>query len=56
MIDYLIKVGSERCIDAVRDHIHNVRTLMEFTFVDSDGVDQGLNGISIFNFAVDGFD
>lgn len=44
VIDYLVKGGSERVIDAVRDHLHNVRTLTDFQFIDGDGVDQGLNG------------
>ena len=43
LLDYLIKNGSETCVEYARDHVHDIRTLKEFQFIDENGKDQGIN-------------
>jgi len=43
LVEYLLKNGSERCIDNVRDHLYEIRTLTSFQYVDEKGKDQGIN-------------
>ena len=43
LLDYLIKNGSERVVTSAREHIYDLRSLENFTFVDENGKDQGIN-------------
>ncbi|KXS11115.1 ENTH-domain-containing protein, partial [Gonapodya prolifera JEL478] len=43
LLEYLVKNGSERCVDNARDHIYAIKVLKEFQFVDDKAKDQGLN-------------
>ncbi|KAI8922085.1 hypothetical protein DFJ77DRAFT_445223 [Powellomyces hirtus] len=43
LLDYLIKNGSERVIDTVRDRIYELKALRSFQYVDEKGKDQGIN-------------
>ncbi|TPX62696.1 hypothetical protein PhCBS80983_g00380 [Powellomyces hirtus] len=43
LLDYLIKNGSERVIDTVRDRIYDLKALRSFQYVDEKGKDQGIN-------------
>jgi len=43
LLDYLIKNGSERVVTSSREHIYDLRGLENFTFVDENGKDQGIN-------------
>ena len=43
LLDYLLKNGSERVVTSCREHIYDLRGLENFTFVDENGKDQGIN-------------
>jgi len=43
LLDYLVKNGSERVVTSAREHIYDLRSLENFTFVDENGKDQGIN-------------
>lgn len=43
LLDYLIKNGSERVVTSAREHLYDLRSLENFTFVDDMGKDQGIN-------------
>ncbi|KAJ3162708.1 Epsin-3, clathrin recruitment and traffic between the Golgi and endosome [Geranomyces michiganensis] len=43
LLDYLIKNGSERVIDSVREHIYELKAMRSFQYVDEKGKDQGIN-------------
>lgn len=43
LLDYLLKNGSERVVTSAREHIYDLRGLENFTFVDDNGKDQGIN-------------
>ena len=43
LLDYLVKNGSERVIQATRDHLYDMRALEHFAYVDEKGKDQGIN-------------
>lgn len=43
LLDYLIKNGSERVVTSAREHIYDLRSLENYTFVDDNGKDQGVN-------------
>ena len=43
LIEYLLRNGSERVIDNVRDHLYQLKSLQSFHHVDDKGKDQGLN-------------
>jgi len=43
LLDYLLKNGSERVVTSAREHIYDLRGLENFTFVDENGKDQGIN-------------
>lgn len=43
LLDYLLKNGSERVVTSAREHVYDLRTLENFTFVDENGKDQGIN-------------
>merc|ERR1712142_1203805 len=38
-----VKNGSERVVTSAREHIYDLRSLENFTFVDENGKDQGIN-------------
>ncbi|KAK4766113.1 hypothetical protein SAY87_007755 [Trapa incisa] len=42
VLEYLVENGSERVIDEIREHAHQISTLADFQYVDSNG-DQGNN-------------
>lgn len=44
LLDYLVKNGSERVVTSAREHIYDLRSLENYTFVDEMGKDQGVNG------------
>ncbi|XP_022662222.1 clathrin interactor 1-like isoform X2 [Varroa jacobsoni] len=43
LLDYLVKNGSERVVTSAREHIYDLRSLENYTFVDEMGKDQGVN-------------
>jgi len=43
LLDYLIKNGSERVVTSAREHVYDLRSLENYTHVDQNGKDQGLN-------------
>ncbi|XP_056608704.1 epsin-3 isoform X1 [Triplophysa dalaica] len=43
LLDYLIKMGSERVAQQCKENIYAVQTLRDFQYIDRDGQDQGLN-------------
>lgn len=43
VLNYLIKNGSERVVTSAREHIYDLRSLENYTFVDENGKDQGVN-------------
>lgn len=43
LLDYLLKNGSERCLESARENIYLLRQLDNFKFIDDEGKDQGLN-------------
>ncbi|KAL9667913.1 hypothetical protein QQ045_002282 [Rhodiola kirilowii] len=43
VLEYLIANGSERVIDEIKEHAHQITTPSEFQYVDSSGRDQGSN-------------
>eukprot|EP00088_Acartia_fossae_P025796 TRINITY_DN26584_c0_g1_i1.p1 TRINITY_DN26584_c0_g1~~TRINITY_DN26584_c0_g1_i1.p1 ORF type:complete len:645 (+),score=183.98 TRINITY_DN26584_c0_g1_i1:47-1936(+) len=43
LLDYLIKNGSERVVTSAREHLYDLRSLENYTFVDEMGKDQGIN-------------
>lgn len=40
---YLVRNGSERVVTSAREHIYDLRSLENYTFVDENGKDQGIN-------------
>ena len=43
LIEYMIKAGSERIIDDLRDNVYRIRTLTDFQHVNEMGKDEGQN-------------
>ncbi|XP_066154978.1 telomere length regulation protein TEL2 homolog [Euwallacea fornicatus] len=43
VLNYLIKNGSERVVTSAREHIYDLRSLENYTFIDENGKDQGVN-------------
>uniref|UniRef100_A0A7N0TSB8 ENTH domain-containing protein n=1 Tax=Kalanchoe fedtschenkoi TaxID=63787 RepID=A0A7N0TSB8_KALFE len=43
VLEYLVANGSERVIDEIKEHAHQISTLSEFQYIDSSGKDQGSN-------------
>ncbi|XP_060530049.1 uncharacterized protein LOC132704188 [Cylas formicarius] len=43
VLNYLIKNGSERVVTSAREHIYDLRSLENYTFMDDSGKDQGVN-------------
>ncbi|CAH9122345.1 unnamed protein product [Cuscuta epithymum] len=43
VLEYLVAHGSERVIDEIREHAHQINTLSDFQYIDSSGRDQGSN-------------
>ncbi|CAH2010759.1 unnamed protein product [Acanthoscelides obtectus] len=43
VLHYLIKNGSERVVTSAREHIYDLRSLENYTYIDDVGKDQGVN-------------
>ncbi|EFA10721.1 epsin-like protein [Tribolium castaneum] len=43
VLNYLVKNGSERVVTSAREHIYDLRSLENFSFIDDMGKDQGVN-------------
>ncbi|KAH0551947.1 clathrin interactor 1 isoform X1 [Cotesia glomerata] len=43
LLNYLVRNGSERVVTSSREHIYDLRSLENYTFVDEIGKDQGIN-------------
>lgn len=43
VLNYLIKNGSERVVTSAREHIYDLRSLENFSYIDDMGKDQGVN-------------
>ncbi|XP_034255724.1 telomere length regulation protein TEL2 homolog [Thrips palmi] len=43
LLNYLVKNGSERVVTAAREHVYDLRSLENYTYVDDLGKDQGVN-------------
>jgi hypothetical protein len=44
LIEYLLKSGSDRVVDNVREHLYEIKSLKNFQFIDEKQKDQGING------------
>ena len=42
-MNYLVRNGSERVVTAAREHVYDLRSLENYTYVDELGKDQGVN-------------
>ena len=47
LLEFLVKNGSERVVDDARTHIATIKILRNFHFIDTQGKDQGINGLSL---------
>lgn len=43
LLSYLVRNGSERVVTSSREHIYDLRSLENYSFVDENGKDQGVN-------------
>jgi len=43
LLGYLVKNGSERVVTSAREHIYDLRGLENYSFIDEQGKDQGVN-------------
>lgn len=43
LLNYLVRNGSERVVTSSREHVYDLRSLENYTFVDENGKDQGIN-------------
>lgn len=43
LLAYLVRNGSERCVENGRDHLFDLGSLENYTFTDESGKDQGIN-------------
>ncbi|XP_072933345.1 uncharacterized protein lqfR [Epargyreus clarus] len=43
LLSYLVRNGSERVVTSAREHIYDLRSLENYTYVDDMGKDQGIN-------------
>ena len=43
LLDYLIKNGSERVVTSAREHIYDLRSMENYTFVDENGTKSDLS-------------
>ncbi|XP_076266088.1 clathrin interactor lqfR [Rhynchophorus ferrugineus] len=43
VLNYLVRNGSERVVTSSREHIYDLRSLENYTFIDENGKDQGVN-------------
>ncbi|XP_065075440.1 telomere length regulation protein TEL2 homolog [Ochlerotatus camptorhynchus] len=43
LLNYLVRNGSERVVTSSREHIYDLRSLENYTFMDENGKDQGIN-------------
>lgn len=43
LLSYLVKNGSERVVTSAREHIYDLRSLENYSFIDENGKDQGVN-------------
>lgn len=43
LLNYLLRNGSERVVTSAREHIYDLRTLENFSYIDEVGKDQGIN-------------
>lgn len=43
MLNYLVRNGSERVVTSSREHIYDLRSLENYTYIDEFGKDQGIN-------------
>ncbi|KAI1292520.1 Clathrin interactor 1 [Halotydeus destructor] len=43
LLNYLVRNGSERVVTSSREHVYDLRSLENYTFIDEMGKDQGIN-------------
>uniref|UniRef100_U5EJ38 Putative liquid facets-related protein n=1 Tax=Corethrella appendiculata TaxID=1370023 RepID=U5EJ38_9DIPT len=43
LLNYLVRNGSERVVTSSREHIYDLRSLENYSFIDENGKDQGIN-------------
>lgn len=43
LLNYLMKNGSEKVVTSAREHMYDLRSLENFSYVDEKGKDQGIN-------------
>ena len=48
LLEYLVKNGSERVVDDARSHIHTLKMLRNFHYIDEKGKDEGINGTNLY--------
>lgn len=46
LLEFLIKNGSEKCIDAARTHMYELKALQNYAYVDEKHKDQGINSMA----------
>lgn len=49
LLGYLVRNGSERVVTSAREHIYDLRSLENYTHIDENGRDQGINGKFLLN-------
>ena len=47
LLAHLLRNGSDRVVDSVRDHLGDLRALERFEYTDVKGKDQGINGTAM---------
>jgi epsin len=48
VLDYFLGFASERMLKYIKEHVHLIKTLREFQYIDENGRDQGVLGNFIF--------
>lgn len=43
LLNYLVRNGSERVVTSAREHIYDLRSMENYSFIDENGKDQGVN-------------
>ncbi len=48
LLEFLVKHGSEKVIDAARSHMYELKALQNYSYVDEKHKDQGINSKMLF--------
>jgi epsin len=47
LLEFLIKNGSDKCVDYAKDHIYEIKGLLAYKYTDDKKKDQGINSLEI---------